>query len=294
LLFGFLQNAYSQPDAQGLILPYLHGIRTAGALTLNVRGCEVIIEEATGDLSKPHFSKMFPRFGLHQGYKSAVDSGFGRPVYRVEQEESKKRYSAGTQFFFFQKISTRVMGIGLRGHQADDRAFQEALVKTVMADAIPDSLILAKPSPATELRFAGRTIRVDSRCRWMGPAVLQCPEFGEINWSLHPDEAEARTVLALQMSKNDSLSVFEVEEDVKVPVIFEETEVVARRIHYRLKGVMGAVAKQSEGSRTLIVYYLTAPVRGRWVSFAGSHWTSDYLEPSGLPPLLDAVMKLKK
>lgn len=294
LLFSFYLNGYGQPGAQDSVLPYLHGVRSMGALTLNVRGCEVIVEEVAGDLSKPYFAKMFPRFGLHQGYRSTADSSFGQPAFRVEQQESKKRYSAGTVFYFFQKAPGQVLGVAIRGYKAQDQKFQQALAGTVLAGAIPDTLIVSEPSPVTVLRFAGRTVPVKFGCHWMGPAVLQCPEFGEINWSLHPGEAEAREVLALQIARNDSLSAFTVEENVEVPVVMEGAEVEARRIQYRLKGVRGTVAKQAEGSRTLIGYYLTAPVRGRWVSFAGSYWTSDYLEPGGLPPLLNAVMQLKK
>ena len=294
LLFALYQKSYSQLSAQDSVLPYLHGVRTPDALTLNVRGYEIFVEEAAGDFSKPYFSKMFPRFGLRQGYKSVRDSSFDQAAFRAEQAHTKgKRDSAHTVFYFFQKAPGRVLGIAIGGPRAVDEDFQHAVARTLLTVEIPDTLIAPKPSPATELHFVGRTIPVGGRCNWMGPAVLQCPDFGEINWSLHPTEAEATEHLALQMQRNAAGSQFTMEEDEKVPVILEGVEVEARRLQYRLKGVLGAVAKNAEGSRTLIVYYLTAPVRGRWVRFVGSHWTSDYLEPSGLPKLLDMVMRLK-
>jgi hypothetical protein len=47
------------------------------------------------------------------------------------------------------------------------------------------------------------------------------------------------------------------------------------------------------GSNVLVVYYVLAPVRNRYVACVLSHYTND-VNASNLPPLLAEVMRLGK
>lgn len=155
---------------------------------------------------------------------------------------------------------------------------------------MPDSLLSRRLPP--DVRFVDRVIPVDPRCQWRNAAAIQCSGFGEINWSLHPSMQEAEAETRAQKAQNADIRNMEIEKEESVPILFEGKEATAIRQHLKVKGFAG-VMTQVEGSRHLIVYYVSAEVRGRYISCVLSHWTNDYLE-NGLPPLLGAVMALKQ
>jgi hypothetical protein len=281
-----------QANGVDSLMLYMHGLRSPqGALLLNIKGYDIIVSEASGSFSKPWFSKMFPGFGLHKGYKSYPDSSLGVPGYRAEQEQRGSGYAAHFvgEYYFFEKGASKVVGIAIAGYRVPDLPFKRALARLVLDDKIADSLLSKFMPPG--IRFADRNIDVDYRCQWRGSAAIQCSGLGEMNWSLHASLAEAERETLAQKAQNAELRKLEIEQEEQVTVLFEGKEVSAIRQRLRAKGFAG-VMTQMEGSRILIVYYVSSDVRGRFVSCVMSHWTSDYLE-NGLPPLLNTVMRLK-
>ena len=283
-------TANAQPQTTESLLSYLHGVRTKGALLLNVRGYEITVDQAAGNFSRPYFQQMFPGFGLHQVDKAVPDSSFGIKGLHIEKQVTRNDVAQYVEYYFFQKNADTILGILISSSKLPDKTFKLALVNLVLHNGIPDTLISDITPPV--LLFAGRSIPVDNRCRWMGPNVLQCHGFGEMNWSMHPDMNEAKAQTALQEAVNRRNRQFKIEQEEDVSVRVEGVMVPARRLQLRVKGIVGLMAK-GEGSRTLIVYYVTTEVRGRYVSCVLSYWTSDYLEDSGLPPLLGTIMQLK-
>jgi hypothetical protein len=78
-----------------------------------------------------------------------------------------------------------------------------------------------------------------------------------------------------------------------VDVIFEGTEVKAKKVVYDFNGVTSLLVGMS-GGKTLTIYFVASPAKQNYVSCVMSFWNNDSVNPSGLPPLLEAVMKLKK
>ncbi|MNY42069.1 hypothetical protein D3C86_1769290 [compost metagenome] len=76
----------------------------------------------------------------------------------------------------------------------------------------------------------------------------------------------------------------------EVTVIFEGQEVKAMK-RIMVANPPGALG----GSNVVIVYYVVAKVRGRYVSCTLSHYTDDVgVKQNKLPPLLAEVMQLKE
>ena len=290
LAIGLAANG--QDKAPETLLPYLHGLRAKTALLLNIQGYEIIAEEKAGSLAKPWFSKMFPGFGLRKGYTSYRDSSLGMAAYRAEQQEEKTGPLSHfvTEYYFIEKSPSRVIGLSITGYKGAELSFKRALAHLILEDKVPDSLLSQVMPPS--VRFVDRILEVDSRCQWRNAAALQCHGFGEMNWSMHPNMQEAEEETRNQKAQNADFRKLEIEKEEAVQILFEGQEVTAVKQQLRAKGVTG-IRTQMEGSRTLIAYYVSAAVRGRYVSCVLSHWTSDYLE-NGLPPLLNTVMSLKQ
>ena len=97
--------------------------------------------------------------------------------------------------------------------------------------------------------------------------------------------------LSVNVTKNKKGGKVLSEEDVDV--IFEETETKAKKVIYDFTGAKSLLAGMS-GGKTLTIYYVACKVRENYVSCCMSFWNNDTITESGLAPLLDKVMKIKK
>ena len=114
-----------------------------------------------------------------------------------------------------------------------------------------------------------------------------------MNWSVHGTLATAKSAIANQLLATKSKKGGKVIAELNVPVIFEGTEATAKKVIYDFTGLNSLLAGAS-GGKTLTVYYVAAAVRGNYVSCVMSFWNNDTITASGLSPLVEEVMQLKK
>ena len=161
----------------------------------------------------------------------------------------------------------------------------------IINNEIPKSVYA--PLEIASINFAGRKITLGKSCHWMGINNVQCPYYGQINWSVH------KTLDDASQSVTNQYNIIKVKRGGKiiseefVDVIFEGTEVKAKKVVYDFKGVASLLVGMS-GGKTLTIYFVASPGRQNFVSCIMSFWNNDSVNPSGLPPLLEEVMKLKK
>lgn len=292
LIFLLVKTVNAQHTAIEELYSYTHGVRIKEALLLNIKGYEIIVDKVKGDVSKRNFQTLFKGFGLSKKDMTAVDTSLGIQTFHISKQQTiEEGQSILQEYFFLQKNPDTILGISITAATKTDPVFVKSLFEIITQYGFPDSLISNANSPT--FQFAGRAITIDSRCKWRGSNVIQCSGLGEINWSLHSTFEEALSQTTVQESDNKNLKVFKQDNTELVPVLFEGTPTEAKKISFKVKGLSGALTKM-EGSRNLIVYYITAPIRGRFVSCVLSHWTSDDIEAGGLPPLLGQLMELKK
>jgi|GEM_PF-3839772 len=262
---------------------------------INLRGNLITIEKQPFTLKKLWFSKMFPDFGLHK-YDTYKDSSIAMPyqAYFAVEHNDQKSKSVAPLYYFLQLPTDSMVGIKLNGTLYNaDFTLKELALFVAQNKVFPDSSV-ADPLHLSSFLFAGREIPVDpTACKWTAPACIQCPDYGEVSWSLFPTMEEAQANMNLQLEKNKAIKNATIVSETDVPVIFEGVSVNARKLILKYKGIIGAKAKM-EGSNLLTAYYVVAFVRGRWINCLLSHWGNDWVEEGKkLPPLLEAVMQLK-
>ena len=176
---------------------------------------------------------------------------------------------------------------------------QKTLTPLIVEKKIPETVF--NKEFFNTLNFAGRKIDLGTyACRWTNVNCVQCNYRGEMNWSVHRDSLDAVKSVEQQryitancnFKKGDAKAVIENE----INIIFEGQPLKASRITYQLEGEIGKLLLNTGGgnTRSLIIYYVVAPVRNNYVSCVMSHWNNDFLEEeSGLPLLLGKVMQLK-
>ena len=126
----------------------------------------------------------------------------------------------------------------------------------------------------------------------MGVNNVQCPYYGQMNWSVHKDLEDAKATVEQQFEITKFQKGWKVISEEIVEIEFEGTETKAKKTIYDFTGVKSLLVGMS-GGKTLTIFYVTTEVRGNYVSCVLSFWNNDTITENGLAPLLEKVMKLK-
>jgi hypothetical protein len=166
---------------------------------------------------------------------------------------------------------------------------EKELYTEIIKKTLPKNVFT--PLNIDTVMFAGRPIDLGSSCHWMGIRNLQCPDYGQMNWSEFSDSVRAKQMISGQLALNNNRGKYDLLEQKLVNVVFEGQEVQALRCTLKIgipELIMG-------GSNILIVYYVTAKVRDRYVSCVMSQYTDDVgVKTNKLALLLAEVMQLKE
>jgi len=180
-----------------------------------------------------------------------------------------------------------VYDIDMFRYDTRDSILEKEIVYSIIKNGFKDSAFLA-PGP-NMINFAGRIIKMKNNFKWMSPDNIYCPSLGQMNWSVHSTIDKSMRARDLQIIRNNDLKFVEILKKDTVAVVFEGSTMQALRITYRSKEPRIFWGK---GSKTLLVYYIVAPVRGRFVTCVLSHY-DDQLLNGNVPPPLNSVMSLK-
>ncbi|RYE23670.1 MAG: hypothetical protein EOP51_09850 [Sphingobacteriales bacterium] len=287
------QDSYSFDTRGGAVAPMFME-PSANAYAINLRGNLIMVDRMPGNVQKPWFAKIFPQFDLHQGHQVTKDSssGSGMQGYYVYQNGKSKKEQQPEFHYFVQVSGDSVEGVKYIGNAANAQPLVKEVAMFLANNPMPDS-VLSDLNNVQTMPLAGRNVPLQAgACRWMDPGSLQCADYGQISWTLHPTEAEATKAMNDQIALNKTKKGIDVTAETDVSVLFEDVATIAHKKEMKLKaGVVGVMAGLP-GSNMLNVYYLVAEVRGRWVYCMLSHWKNNSTGDK-LPPSLESVMKLK-
>lgn len=215
-------------------------------------------------------------------------SDFPLPNKTIYSRKMKDSITTSQIIYCLPDLSdTGAYKISMTTFENRDTVLEKNIILSILYDRITDSLFLS-PGP-NMIDFAGRLITIKEYFRWMAPNNIFCPEFGEMNWSLHETTRQAYVSMNLQLEKNNNSKIVEIIKTDTIDITFEETKQKALRVTYKAKTPKILWGK---ASRILIVYYIVAPVRGQYIHCVLSHY-DDQLINSNVPPPLSYVMSLE-
>lgn len=194
-------------------------------------------------------------------------------------------------YYFVENPNKTITVVWFIKNGKTDKETEEELVNRILENKIPQEVFV--PRQITSINFAGRQIELGNNCYWTFLNTVQCPYFGEMNWSIHKTLEDAKNSVENQLNVTKSQKGGKVISEEYVSVDFEGVPTKAKKIVYELSGVTSALAGMS-GGKSLTVYYVAENVRNKNVSCVMSFWNNDQINPeTKLPPLLEKVMKLK-
>ena len=269
----------------------LQAISNSGLDFFNIDGIEITSQTINFEFSKKSILKKFKKFSIKESDLNLVDSSINSQNYYVSKSEE---IAPGTvqhsSYYFIENKSMSFTAITFADINKSDKAFENKFVGLIINGEIPKSVYT--PLEIDSINFAGRKIALGKSCHWMGINNVQCPYYGQMNWSVH------KTLDDASESVNNQYTVIKIKKGGKiiseelVDVIFEGTSVKAKKAVYDFKGVTSLLVGMG-GGKTLTIYFV-APAKQNFVSCVMSFWNNDTVNPSGLPPLIEEVMKLAK
>lgn len=292
ILFSFLQIPSLLGQSDDSLIFRLQGISIDGIEFYNVDGIEITKQSALTNFKQKNFYKKFKNNHFTKTDFSYSDSTIALKNYCVSNSinhcEGVVEY---TTTYFIETYANQVTMITFSSYNNRKINTEHDFISLVLNHSIPKNIF--NSSKVENLNFAGRTIPVGSNCRWMFTNNVQCSGSGQMDWSIHKTLDDANQNIEnkylLLKCRNDGKII----SDEFVDVIFEGTRTKARKIIYDFTGVTSSLAGIT-GGETLTIYLVSTSVRRFNISCMMSYWNNDAINESGLPTLLDQVMKLDK
>lgn len=219
--------------------------------------------------SEKEINKVLKKYDIKNPQKRYSDQSIASENTVVESEVQSKTYPdvIETQKAYFFPVGEKKMRHVTIQTIKRDTVFEKAFMEAYFNNTL-DKYIVGDTQPTRTLNFLGREIKLGATGNWMFVNNLQCPGNGQMNWSVYPTLEEAQERSRLQMIQNAERKILKTEE---LKMIFEGEPVTATRIVYH----MGIPRIIMGGSNNLAVFYVSAKVRGQYVSCVLSNYVNN-------------------
>ena len=290
LLFTTINFSFSQENDD--FTKRLKAINNTTITFYNVDGVQFSSETFSNQFSEQGLKKIYRKYSVKENdVKVKDDSLVFNNVCITKSEKVTDTISQISSYYFVENKNKTITVIWFGYYQKLDKNFERKYVKHIINDEIPKEVF--EPMIIESIDFAGRKLELDNSCYWTNINIVQCPYNGEMNWSVHKTLESAKNSIDTQFTITKNKKGGKVISEEEVDVLFEESETKAKKIVYDFTGTKSLLAGMS-GGKTLTIYYVDCKVRENYVSCCMSFWNNDNKTESGLAPLLEKVMQLKK
>lgn len=287
-IFNFAIS-FSQNDS---IFRRLQAINNSGISFFNIDGYTITSQTLNYPFTEKGLKKAYRKYAIKKKIKKTKDEQLTYNNYYVSNSKNiTESLIQNNSYYFIENKEKRITIIQFSSINKSDKEFERTIVIPIIEKKIPKENFASMKIDS--INFAGRKIKLGSSCHWMGINNVQCPYYGQMNWSVHKDLQDAKNTVDQQFEITKSQKGGKVISEEIVNVEFEGSEIKVKRIIYDFTGVKSLLVGMS-GGKTLTIYYIASAVRGNYVSCILSFWDNDTLTENGLAPLLEKVMQLKK
>jgi hypothetical protein len=295
LLLGFALSAAAQTSSDTQLpdtsfFPYLHGKRLSDIKEYRIY-TEVLVRESEElyNFKTPGHREMFLRFYEIQNADSTTNPQLPYSHHRFATKTEYEQWTGVDVAYAIQLKKQRMKVVRFRYNtgKVANLILEASVVHTMLLGLIPER-IFGKPDE-NQVYFVGRYVKMDRGWELDFPNRLICGPSGQMNWDVLATQAEAQANLLEQLQTNQKGPLKTLAKD-SVNVAFEGVPVRALKVTYE---VSTAHPDKPATFSNLIVYYVAAPVRGRWVSCVLSYFEVQTTDGQ-LPWLLQQFMTFPK
>lgn len=258
----------------------------------NIDGYTITSQTLNYPFTEKDLKKVYRKYSIKKNEEKTKDDQLVYNNYYVENENNiTDGIVQKNSYYFIENPEKRITIVQFSSINKRDKKFERTIIKPIVENKIPKENY--ESIRIDSINFAGRKIKLGNSCNWMDINNVQCPYYGQMNWSVHKDLEDAKNTVEQQFAITKSKKSGKVISEEIIEIEFEGTETKAKKVIYDFTGVTSLLASMS-GGKTLTIYYVATEVRGNYVSCVLSFWNNDTITENGLAPLLGKVMKLKK
>ena len=288
LLLAFTVS-FAQNDS---IFSRLQAIHNNGTSFFNIDGYTITSQTLNYPFTEKGLKKVYRKYAIKKNEEKTKDEQLPYNNYYVENADKiTESLVQNNSYYFIENHEKRITIIQFSSINKRDKEFERTLIKLIIEDKIPKENYAAMKIDS--INFAGRKIKLGTGCHWTNVNTVQCPYYGEMNWSVHKELEDAKNTVEQQFAITKSRKNGKVVSEAIVDIEFEGTETKAKKVIYDFTGLTSVLTSMS-GGKTLTIFYVATEVRGNYVSCVLSFWNNDTITENGLAPLLEEVMKLKE
>ena len=281
--------SFAQKDS---IFNRLQAINNNGISFYNIDGFTITSQTLNYPFTEKGLKKVYRKYSIKKKIKKTKEEKLPYNNYYVNNDENiTENLVQNNSYYFIENQEKRITIIQFSSINKRDKEFERTIVKPIIEKKIPKENFASMRIDS--INFAGRKIKLGNSCNWTNVNTVQCPYYGEMNWSVHKDLEDAKNTVEQQFSITKSRKNGKVISEEIVDIEFEGTETKAKKVIYDFTGLTSVLASMS-GGKILTIFYVATEVRGNYVSCVLSFWNNDTITENGLAPLLEKVMKLKK
>lgn len=258
----------------------------------NVDGVDFSSQTFSNEFSEKGLKKLYRKYSIKDSDLKIKDENLTQNnIYITKSESITENINQISSYYFLENKDKTVSVFWFGYYNKLNKEFERKYINRILNHEIPSEVY--ESMTIDSIDFAGRKIKLGSNCNWTNINTVQCPYYGEMNWSVHKTIESAKNAINNQFTVTKSLKGGKVISEEEVDVIFEGTETKAKKVIYDFTGPKSLLVGLS-GGKTLTIYYVASKVRENYVSCCMSFWNNDTLTENGLAPLLEKIMQLKK
>lgn len=278
--------AIAQNDS---IFNRLQAIHNSGITFYNIDGYSITSQTLNYPFAKKGLKKAYRKYSIKKKEKKIKDFKLDyNNFFTTKSIRITENLTQNNSYYFIENKEKRITIIQFSVINKRDQNFERKFINLIIEKKIPEENFTSMAIDS--INFAGRKIKLGSNCNWMNVNNIQCPYYGQMNWSVHKDLRDAKTTIEQQFEITKSKKGGKVISEEIVNVEFEGSETKAKKVIYDFTGMKSLLAGMS-GGKTLTIYYVATKVRENYVSCIMSFWNNDTITKNGVPPLLEKVMK---
>ena len=287
ILLFTITSSFCQKDS---FYNRLQVINNNGLYFYNIDGYNITKQTLKYSFTEKGLKKAYRKYSIKKKVKKIKDEQLPYNNYYIKNDENVTENLVQNNSYYFIENYELITIIQFSSINKRDKEFERSIVKIIIENSIPEENY--NSVRIDSINFAGRKIKLGKGCNWMNVNNVQCPYFGQMNWSIHKDLEDAKNSVEQQFSITKSRKGGKVISEEIVDIEFEGIETKAKKVIYNFTGLTSVLASMS-GGKTLTIFYVATEVRGNFFSCVLSFWNNDTITENGLAPLLEEVMKLK-
>lgn len=282
-------NLFAQ---ESKILERLVALDNNGKIWYNIDGYSITSEIFNYNFDEKGLKKIFRKHSIKEDDLKIKDDSISKNNIVVHKTEKlNDKLTQRNSYYFVENSDKKITVIWFAKTSKEDFKTQRELTNLIIENKIPKSNFVSMQTD--QINFGNRQIELSNSCYWTFLNTVQCPYFGEMNWSVHYSLEDAKESVENQLEMTKSRKSGKILSEEIVDVEFENVPTKAKKVVYDFTGLTGVLAGMS-GGKTLTIYYVAEKVRENFMSCVMSFWNNDEINPeTKLPPLLEKVMKIK-